>query len=89
MALSSANSYKLRVKFGLHNVAIEVTRADFEQLTRHRLDRTIEETKILFERGREQGVLLDTILLVGGSTFMPQVEARLKQEFPSCKLLRS
>jgi molecular chaperone DnaK (HSP70) len=88
MALSSANSYKLRVKSGLHNVAIEVTRADFEQLTRHRLDRTIEETKILFERGREQGVLIDTILLVGGSTFMPQVEARLKQEFPSCKLLR-
>ena len=56
MALSSANSYKLRVKSGLHNVAIEVTRAEFEQLTRHRLDRTIEETKILFERGREQGV---------------------------------
>ena len=88
MALSSCNAYKLRVKYGLHNVAIEVTRADFEQITRHRLDRTIEETKILFERGREQGVLIETILLVGGSTFMPQVEARLKQEFPSCKLLR-
>ena len=68
-------------------MAVEVTRADFERITRHRLDRTIEETQILFERGREQGVLIETILLVGGSTFMPQVEARLKQEFPSCKLL--
>jgi molecular chaperone DnaK len=78
MALSSCNSYMLRVKSGLHNVALEVARADFEQITRHRLDRTIEETKILFERGREQGVLIETILLVGGSTFMPQIEARLK-----------
>ncbi len=88
IALSSCNSYKLRVKCGLHNVAIEVTRADFEQVTRHRLDRTIELTKSLLERGSEHGVLIETILLVGGSTFMPQVEARLKQEFPLCKLVR-
>lgn len=88
IALSSCNSYKLRVKFDLNNVAIEVTREDFEQITRHRLDRTIELTKMLIERGREQGVSIETILLVGGSTFMPQVEARLQQEFPQCKLLR-
>ena len=88
IALSSCNSYTSRIKSGLHNVAVEVTRADFEQITRHRLDRTIEETKILFEQGRDQGVSVETILLVGGSTFMPQVEARLKEEFPLCKLLR-
>jgi molecular chaperone DnaK len=88
IALSSCNSYKLRVKCGLHNVAIEVTRDDFEQVTRHRLDRTIELTRTLFERGREHGVLIETILLAGGSTFMPQGEARLKQEFPLCKLVR-
>jgi molecular chaperone DnaK len=88
MALSSRNSYKVRIKSGLHSVTVGVSRADFEQITRHRLDRTIEDTKILFERGREQGVSVETILLVGGSTFMPQVEARLKEEFPSCKLLR-
>jgi molecular chaperone DnaK (HSP70) len=88
VALSSCMSYTSKIKFGLHNVAIEVTRADFEQITRHRLDRTIEETKKLFERGREQNLSIETILLVGGSTFMPQVEARLQQEFPSCKVLR-
>jgi molecular chaperone DnaK (HSP70) len=65
-----------------------VTRSDFENITRHRLDRTIEETKILFERGHAKKVPVETILLVGGSTFMPQVEARLQQEFPSCRLLR-
>ena len=88
MALSSCMSYKSKITAGPHSVTIEVTRADFEQITRHRLDRTIEETKILFERSRAQNLTIETILLVGGSTFMPQVEARLQQEFPSCKLLR-
>jgi molecular chaperone DnaK (HSP70) len=88
LALSSRNSYTARIKSGDHNVAVKITRADFEQITRHRLDRTIEQTKILLERGREQGVSGETILLVGGSTFMLQVEARLQHEFPFCKLLR-
>ncbi len=88
IALSSRHSFKARVKSGLHMVAVEVTRERFEELTRARLDRTIALTKMLFERGCEQGVQIETILLVGGSTFMPQVEARLQQEFPQCKLLR-
>jgi molecular chaperone DnaK len=88
MALSSCMSYKSKIKTGSHSVTIDVSRADFEQITRHHLDRTIEEMKILFERGRAQNLTIETILLVGGSTFMPQVEARLQQEFPSCKLLR-
>jgi molecular chaperone DnaK len=88
IALSSCQTYKLRIKSGLHNVTLEVTRSDFENITRHRLDRTIEETKILFERGHAKEVSVETILLVGGSTFMPQVETRLQQEFPSCRLVR-
>jgi molecular chaperone DnaK len=88
IALSSCQSHKLRLAFGPHSVALEVTREEFEHVTRHRLDRTIDETKILLERGRAKGVSVETILLVGGSTFMPQVEARLRQEFPTCKLLR-
>jgi molecular chaperone DnaK len=78
MALSSCMSYKSKITAGPHSVTIEVTRADFEQITRQRLNRTIEETKILFERGRAQNLSIETILLVGGSTFMPQVEARLQ-----------
>ncbi len=88
IALSSCTTYKTRLNVGAHNVALEVTREDFEKVTRHRLDRTIDETRILLERGREKRVSVETILLVGGSTFMPQVEARLHEEFPSCKLLR-
>jgi len=88
IALSSSNTHKLRLRLGVHDVALEVTREDFERVTRHRLDRTIDETKILLARGREKGVSVETILLVGGSTFMPQVEARLRQEFPTCRILR-
>lgn len=88
IALSSCTTYRTRLKLGPYDVALEVTREDFEKATRHRLDRTIDETRILLERGRAKGVTVETILLVGGSTFMPQVEARLHEEFPSCKLLR-
>jgi molecular chaperone DnaK len=88
IALSSCTVHKLRLKLGSHNVALEVTREDFERVTRHRLDRTIDATKILLERGREKGISIATILLVGGSTFMPQVEERLHREFPTCRLLR-
>jgi molecular chaperone DnaK (HSP70) len=88
VALSSCNMHKLRFKHGSHNVTLEVTREDFDRVTRHRLDRTIDETRILLGRGHEKGVAVDTILLVGGSTFMPQVEERLHQEFPACRLLR-
>jgi molecular chaperone DnaK len=88
IALSSCNTHKMRLKLGPHNVALEVSRDEFEEVTRHRLDRTIDETKILLARGHEKGVFVETILLVGGSTFMPQVEARLHREFPTCKLIR-
>jgi molecular chaperone DnaK (HSP70) len=89
LSAPSRSSYKLRIKSGLENVPIEVTRDDFERITRHRLDRTIMLTRQVLARASEQGAAVNKVLLVGGSTFMPQVDARLKEEFPSYKLLRS
>jgi molecular chaperone DnaK len=68
---------------------VALTRAKFEELTLPRLEETIahthktlKEAKIKLEQaGKPTGVMFDRLLLVGGSTRMPQVARRLKEEF--------
>jgi molecular chaperone DnaK (HSP70) len=88
-ALTSKEAFKTQVRFGVDAASVEITRAAFEAATSHHLDRTIEMTRELLGRESATGVAIDTMLLVGGSTFMPQVEARLRKEFPSFKFLRN
>lgn len=62
---------------------IELTREKFDELTRDRLERTIALChEMLRDAGRKGYEKFDRILMVGGSTKMPQVRARLEQEFP-------
>ena len=73
---------------------IPVTRDDFDSWTRHLLEKTILTTRtLLFEQAAEKSFTMseDTdILLVGGSTRMPQVSRRLNEEFSGfgCKILQ-
>ena len=64
-------------------VAVVVTREKFDELTAHLLENTISLTKDTIEAAREKlrGVRVDKLLLVGGSTRMPQVAERLRREF--------
>ncbi|GCE03488.1 Hsp70 family protein [Dictyobacter aurantiacus] len=63
-------------------VKVELTRTKFAELTAPLLDRTILFTKLTMNAARKRGYLeFDQILLVGGSTRMPQVVERLTQEF--------
>jgi molecular chaperone DnaK len=63
-------------------VAVTITRAKFDELTRHLLESTITLTKRVIDTARELGCpTIDRMLLVGGSTKMPQVSARLREEF--------
>jgi len=63
-------------------VPIKLTREKFEELTAGFLERTIQFTKDTMEETRKRGYAqVDQILLVGGSTRMPQIKARLEQEF--------
>ncbi len=62
----------------------ELTREKFEEITKFKLDRTIDLTKKMLEDASEKmGVefIPNKILLVGGSSRMLQVKERLTQEF--------
>jgi len=60
---------------------ISLTRDTFDQLTESLLGLTIEKTKLVIAEAKKRNVTkLDKILLVGGSTRMPQVSSRLEKE---------
>lgn len=61
---------------------VTLTRDKFNELTRGLLDRTILFTKMTMDDARQRGYSqFDQILLVGGSTHMPQVSERLERDF--------
>lgn len=69
---------------------VEVTRETFDELTSDLLDRTILLTRDTLAEGEKKGVSLsdvNTILLVGGSTKMPQVMNRVREEFPGIEVM--
>ncbi|MEU8001315.1 Hsp70 family protein [Catellatospora sp. NPDC049111] len=85
--LSRAESRPVVLRYAGKPVRIELTRATFEQLTQDLLDNTIAIThRTLKLLGEKLGVseprgLIDEVLLVGGSSKMPAVAARLTEEF--------
>lgn len=63
------------------------TRQKFDELTRGKLEQTILFTRETLDIARSKGVEdFDVLLLVGGSTRMPQVRERLQQEFPHSEI---
>lgn len=63
-----------------HSLArTEITREMFDSITADLLSRTISITRAAVEKAKNPRI--DTIVMVGGSTFMPQVAARLQAEF--------
>ncbi len=85
--LSSKQSAKNVLMYGGERIRAEVTREEFDNLTRHLLDRTIEMARSVLDRTVEKSLPAPRkILLVGGSTYMPQVEERIKREFPQLEI---
>lgn len=69
--------------FRVEGEKIEISRQQFEDMTLSLLDSTISKTRQTLDEAAAKGVKsVDKILLVGGSTFMPQVKTRLEAEFP-------
>ncbi len=80
--LTAAESASFVIKVDRKNMAkIDITREEFEQRTSALLESSIELTKKVFETVSGKGLSIDKILLVGGSTFMPQVKRRVEAEF--------
>ena len=78
--LSSKESTKIRVLSELGQIRIDFTRKQFDEITSKLLDKTLELTRDVVANARERHDIesIDEVLLVGGSTFMPQVEANLR-----------
>jgi molecular chaperone DnaK (HSP70) len=73
-ALSTKGSMKKPIKCDGEKVTVELTREKFDELTNELLEQTITLTDAVLEQAK---VKVDTYLLVGGSTRMPQVRDKL------------
>lgn len=60
---------------------VTITREEFDARTSFLLATAIDFTKAVFERVEEKGEKISKILLVGGSSFMPQVAKAVESEF--------
>jgi molecular chaperone DnaK len=81
--LSSRLKVPLKVNHAGRGQRVELTRETFDSLTAPLLEKTMAMTRDAHREALENGApSIDLILLVGGSSRMPQVAARLQQEFP-------
>ena len=88
-SLTSKTKHSVRVTHGTDRSRIELTREEFDRITQPRLENTILLTHNVLEKAKVKGRdRIDKILLVGGSTYMPQIRERLEKEFPSIADIR-
>ncbi len=79
VGLSTKMEHIESVNFRGERVKVTITREKFNEITNSLLERTILLTEEMIGRARKSGnEKIDRILLVGGSTYMPQVMERLK-----------
>jgi molecular chaperone DnaK len=81
-SLSTATSRRHVMRYGADSCRVEVTRAELESLTSVLLDRAMDITTRIVQEARDNGIdQFDSVLLVGGSSRMPAVAARLREQF--------
>lgn len=74
-------SFTTRLPSG-ESVHLQITRAQFEELIRDKLRRTVDATREMLERARGDGREADTVLLIGGASEIPLVRRMLKEALP-------
>jgi len=80
--LTARNEVGHKITHDGSKATINLTREKFDEMTVDLLERTIDLTDKVLEIAKEKGVSkIDTFLLVGGSTRMPQVEKRLVEKY--------
>ncbi|MCL9760256.1 Hsp70 family protein [Frankia sp. AiPa1] len=81
-ALSTRSSACVRVTQQGLSADITLDRTRFDELTHDLLERTFDRVATLVDIGRERGCVdIDHLLLVGGSSRMPQVAKGLRRRF--------
>lgn len=80
--LTSRESTTLTPTFNGSRERVEITRSEFEDATYVLLDQTIMLVNDMMQKkGMSVASDIDEIILVGGSTYMPQVTKRLEAEY--------
>ncbi len=80
--LSSAEKARVSLNFNGEKAKFEVSIEEFNALTASLCESTIVMTKQLLDVAKEKGYdHFDTLLLVGGSTYMKQIEQAILNEF--------
>lgn len=82
--LSARSKAPLAINYRGDRARVELTREKFDKLTQDLLERTISLTREMLEEAAKKGYSADRIgeiLLVGGSTRMPQISKRIQKEF--------
>ena len=71
------------VRFGGERVKVDLTRATFDKITESLLENTLSLTDQEIAKAKGKGFSkIDKLLLVGGSTYMPQVIDTVKKRYP-------
>lgn len=80
--LSARDKVRVPIVFGAEKAGIELSREKFDEITANLLERTITLTHDMLAEAKKKGYeSFDEILLVGGSSRMPQVPELIKKEF--------
>lgn len=82
-SLSRRDSASVNLSYGAALEKVEVKRTEFEEATRSLVDETIDIVRRTLATGRNkrQGLQPTEVLLVGGSSKMPMIEAALQAAF--------
>lgn len=64
----------------------KTTRENFEKIISPIVDRTITKTESILKKVKEAGLIVDTVVLIGGSTRIPSVEKKLLKILPVAPL---
>ncbi len=82
--LTAKETAKIGITYEGERMKLEISRDEYDALTKRLLDRTIELTDSCLKEAEKKGVTLDKldeILLVGGSSRMPQVKKRVEEVY--------
>jgi molecular chaperone DnaK (HSP70) len=82
-SLTSAGATKAMLGHDGQNYTLPMDRRTFDSITEHLLSRCelLVDQALEVARNKRSGLSIDTVLLVGGSTLMPQVRERLLRKF--------
>ncbi len=78
--LSQKEKAKVRIDVNGSRTEIVVTRNDFEKMTADLVGTTMNHVERTLQK--VDGVEIDTVLLVGGSTYMPMIKNAVEARFP-------